>query len=492
MSNSRVWVRRGGEFVTVIESADRLEWTRKYQGLGTLEMSVRRTVDGAEFLVNSIGDEISVTDSPDSTTPDLTFTIEALDFRQGRDGLNQEVVDVRAVEAGLFHMRIALPPPHELPLGGSSHHIILGDAESAMREIVDNNVGPSAPSQRQYPGLVLATNQNRGVTRNWKARFETVLEKLRTWAETSDLGFEVQYDAANDEHVFTVLEGEDKSSLVEFSIRLDNVEAQEWLRNGSDQLSFAWVAGQGTGAERDMAGVHTGASEPEGKDRREMFVDARDLESESDLPTRGEEKLAARRIEESFSVDLADVGPFSYKSDFDLGDTVTVKNTAWNMSKEARITAVTTRIERDRVQRVLTIGQAPKDIIARVSEALGDQATARSVVFEQGVHPEGRIVGIRTFTSGDNTVSSDKGKLLEGQGTLNINKETHELRDVFYVQQVGATQVNLVAGSGVSFRYANTTLDSAALEEGALLTIIMVDDTTDAEVFAVAGQLAFS
>lgn len=492
MSTARVWIRRQGKFVAVIESVDRLEWKRRYQGMGTLTMEVRRTVDGAQHLTDSIGDEISVIDSPASTAPDLTFVIEALEFRQGERGAASDTVKVRAVEAGLLHMRIALPPPHTLPLGGSSHHIILGDAETAMREIVDKNLGPSAPAKRQFPGLVMDTNQNRGITRNWQARFEPVIEKLTTWAETSDLGFEVQYDAANNEHVFKVLEGEDKSSKVEFSVRLDNIDAQEWIRNGSDNLTFAWVAGQGTGEERDMAGVHTGTEEPEGRLRREMFVDARDLESENDLPTRGEEKLAGRRLEESFAFDLGTDGPFSYKQDFDLGDIVGVRNDAWDLSTSKRIVEVTTRHEGNQLYRVLTLGKAPKDLRTRVAEEIGDQATARSVVFEQGVHPEGRIVGIRTFASGDNTVGDDKGKLLEGQGTLNINKNTHERRDVFYVQQVGTTQVNLVAGSGVSFRYANSSMNSATLEEGALITVIMVDDTVDAEVFAIAGQLAFN
>lgn len=378
MSNSRIWVRRGGTLVSVIESPDRAQWTRRYQKLGTLEMSVRRTVDGAEFLVDSLGDEISITDSPGSTTPDLTFMIESLEFRQGPNGLGDEIVDVRAVEAGLFHMRIALPPPHELPLSGTdSHHVINGDAETAMRELVDNNVGPSAPTERQFPNLVIAANQNRGVSRKWQARFETIAEKLNSWCELSDLGFEVQYDAANDQHTFTVLEGSDHSAKVEFSVRLDNVESQAWVRNASDLLSFAWVAGQGEGTARDMDSTFTGITEPTGKDRRELFVDARDLETAADLPARGDEKLAERRLEESFEFNLAEAGPFSYKKDFDLGDSITVRNDVWGLEKTKRIDEVITRIEGDRTQRILTLGKPAKDIVNRVQEAVGSKGSAR-------------------------------------------------------------------------------------------------------------------
>lgn len=379
--SSPVWVRSGGKLKAILESFDELTWTRRWNAMSTLTLRARRKIDGAAFLTDSIGDEISIIDDPSSDTPDLTFVIESPRFEVGAGGLGDDIIEVDAVEAGLFHMRIALPPPHELPLShAESHHEIdTADAESAMRELIDKNVGPGAPAKRQYPNLTIAPNLNAGVTRTWRARFETVLEKLKDWSELSGLGWEVRFDASSGNHVFTVLEGTDRSNKIEFSMRLDNVMSQEWLRAGQDLASIAYVAGQGEGADRTVAEAFDGTGEPEGRDRREIFVDARDLDSSAALEARGDEKLAERRMEESFSVAIDPSGVFAYRSDWDLGDIVTVKNLEWGISKPKRIVAVENRLRagRGRVERTVTFGKIPKNLRDRIISAVGNQGTAR-------------------------------------------------------------------------------------------------------------------
>lgn len=377
----RIWIRSGGSLKTILESFDEVSWTRRWNGLGSLQLRTRRKLDGAEFLVDSLGDEISVVDDPASEVPDLTYVIETLRFQAGADGLAGDTVEVQAVEGGLFHMRIALPPPHDLPLSHvDSHHEIAGaDAESAMRELVDNNVGPSAPAARRFPNLTIAANGNRGITRNWTARFETILEKLKDWSEISNLGWEVRFDAATGNHVFTVLESTDVSDKVEFSIRLDNVIEQEWVEAGQDLASYAYVAGQGEGADRTVTEAFEDTAEPAGLDRREIFVDARDLDTTAALVARGDEKLAERRVEESFSVQVEPDGVFAYHDDWDLGSIVTLKSTEWGITKQKRIVAVENRLRsgRDRIERTVTFGKLPRTLRDRIVDTVGNQGTSR-------------------------------------------------------------------------------------------------------------------
>ncbi len=76
---------------------------------------------------------------------------------------------------------------------------------------------------------------------------------------------------------------------------------------------------------------------PSGLSRRELFVDARDLQSDADpdkpltaeeyaavLTTRGEEMLAENQLVQSFSTVVRTLAPtYEYGVDFFLGDTIT-------------------------------------------------------------------------------------------------------------------------------------------------------------------------
>ena len=76
---------------------------------------------------------------------------------------------------------------------------------------------------------------------------------------------------------------------------------------------------------------------PTGLQRREIYIDARDLQSDSDpdkpltpeeytalLTGRGKTKLAENQLVQSFSTEVRTVDPtYTYGVDFDLGDTIT-------------------------------------------------------------------------------------------------------------------------------------------------------------------------
>lgn len=76
---------------------------------------------------------------------------------------------------------------------------------------------------------------------------------------------------------------------------------------------------------------------PSGLQRREIFIDARDLQSDSDpdkpltqdeytalLTARGTEKLAENQLVRSFSTSVRTYNPtYTYGDDYQLGDTIT-------------------------------------------------------------------------------------------------------------------------------------------------------------------------
>lgn len=107
-----------------------------------------------------------------------------------------------------------------------------------------------------------------------------------------------------------------------------------------------------------------------GLDRRELYVDARDLQSDSDpdhpltaeeytalLTTRGREKLAENQLVRSFFAVVRTLDPtYIYGVDFFLGDTITVTDERLGVTIDAVVQAVERSVSRKGEDMTLTLG----------------------------------------------------------------------------------------------------------------------------------------
>ncbi len=104
--------------------------------------------------------------------------------------------------------------------------------------------------------------------------------------------------------------------------------------------------------------------------RRELFVDARDLQSNADpdypltaeeyaavLATRGEEMLAENQLVQSFSTVLRALAPtYEYGVDFFLGDTITEIDERQGVTADAVVQAVERSVSAEGEGLLLTLG----------------------------------------------------------------------------------------------------------------------------------------
>lgn len=104
--------------------------------------------------------------------------------------------------------------------------------------------------------------------------------------------------------------------------------------------------------------------------RRELYIDARDLQSDSDpdnpltpeqyaavLTTRGNEKLSEHQLVQSFFVNVRDRGAtYTLGEDYQLGDTITVIDEKLNVTVDAVVQGVTSSISRTGETMELTLG----------------------------------------------------------------------------------------------------------------------------------------
>jgi len=101
--------------------------------------------------------------------------------------------------------------------------------------------------------------------------------------------------------------------------------------------TFMIVAGQGEGADRSIEELNNGAT---GLSRIETFLDARDIEDDTLLPQRGQEKLAEYGDNSSYTATLSNQAIQQYRTEFDLGDIGTIRDEKLDGSLDYRITSI--------------------------------------------------------------------------------------------------------------------------------------------------------
>ena len=127
-------------------------------------------------------------------------------------------------------------------------------------------------------------------------------------------------------------------------------------------------------------------STPSGLSRRELWIDARDLQSDSDpehpmtaeeyaavLTTRGLEKLAENQLVQSFSATVRTRdATYDLGKDFRLGDTITATDDRLGVSADAVVEGVTRAVSREGEVMELEMGYGQPtiyDILRRKKES---------------------------------------------------------------------------------------------------------------------------
>lgn len=165
-------------------------------------------------------------------------------------------------------------------------------------------------------------------------------------ALASEIGFTIDFDNNTGLMTFYLYEGEDRRNLI-FSERNLILQNANLYRSKENYKNIALVAGEGEGKKRKMVTVTQGDEEPTALQRRELWVDARDvqkLDGENNkkynnrLTLRGVEKLEEHIETITAEGKLINFGRYKIREDFDLGDIITIQNQFFTAT--ARITEI--------------------------------------------------------------------------------------------------------------------------------------------------------
>lgn len=268
-------------------------------------------------------------------------------------------------------------------------------ASTAMYEVVDKQCVNPSDSTRKIPFLECAEDEQLG---NKIARQKTggeVYDFLTSISTDTDLGFDVLFRPKEKKLIFKVTQGIDRtimltdgdpSELVIFSTDLEDILSSSYYTNDQDIKTLAFVHGEGETTERKY--IISGNNASSGFNRREMYVDARDLQSEISnedgtkttineddyrdlLNDRGIEKLAECIVTETFEAKMRVTGnvQYVYGIDYTKGDKVLIQDTDIGVQVVGRVTEVSENFD-DEYELVITFGYEYPTLIQKVKRQI--------------------------------------------------------------------------------------------------------------------------
>lgn len=274
------------------------------------------------------------------------------------------------------------------------------DIALSMQKMVDFNFVSLTQSQidsnmqyRIMPWIAIDYSFSSGILSAFQRTGDEVYEALVELAQNNNLGFRLRFEPAMQRMLFQVYKGRDCSidnkdgnDPVVFDSNMEDVLSSNYYTSDQDYKNIGFVAGEGTGYSRSWLIV--GQKDVNGLERREIYIDARDVQSESQdeegntktltekeynetLSQRGEERLAERAIVETFDSKLRVIGDVNYEygKDYFLGDTVTVIDRELGVRVNAQVTNVEEAWS-DKYELVLTFGFAQPTILEKVKTML--------------------------------------------------------------------------------------------------------------------------
>lgn len=167
-------------------------------------------------------------------------------------------------------------------------------------------------------------------------------------------GFEVQIKTGVDR-----TRGNGLNTVI-FSKSLSNIKRASYSYNSESDMNVAYIAGEGEGAERKWYEIQKDSENKRNAwNREELWIDARDIQSEGENDTtltdeeynklieqRAYEKFQENSVMDEYSATVNEHNQrYVYMRDYDLGDWVTIQDRDLGIEIDAQIVEVTTTLQ---------------------------------------------------------------------------------------------------------------------------------------------------
>ena len=309
--------------ITIVDTFESFIWTDRYYEYGDFELYTSIS-DG---ILNNIRQDYYL----QNVESEHVMIIEKLLINSDTEDGNHLTVTGRSLES-ILNRRIIW-----------GRKTLSGNLQNGIKELLDECIINPSDSDRKIPNFIFEYSDDPAIvalTINAQYTGDNLYDVINTICSERDIGFKVTLNN-NKQFVFKLYAGSDRSyeqvtnPYVIFSPNFDNIINSNYIESKSALKNVALVGGEGEGSARKYTTVGGGI----GLNRRELFVDARDISSDvgegialanddyiAQLQQRGNEKLAENTDVTSFEGQVETTLMFKYGEDFFNGDIVQIAN----------------------------------------------------------------------------------------------------------------------------------------------------------------------
>lgn len=350
----------------IIDTYSSIIWAPRYNDLGDCELVISAT----EENFKKINECKYITRTDD----EMVCEIKKIEIQTDEENGNQFIITGTDIK-NILNQRIVEKQTN-----------FNGSVEDYIRKLInDSIINPTNPD-RKIKNFILADKVGFTEKISEQVTYDYVGNKIQELCKQYGWGYKITI--VNENFVFSLYKGEDKSDYITFSQDYDNISTTSYSKDDSNIKNIALIAGEGEGAERVTTTIGTG----KGIDRHELYIDARDVSSEIDysellssypngsekiindiiyyqvngtniailtkddageitkvqlcsniyiesLKHTGYEKMSAYKSVTSFTGEIIVGVNYIYKTDYNLGDIVNLVN-EYGISMKARICEV--------------------------------------------------------------------------------------------------------------------------------------------------------
>lgn len=367
---------RNLEWQGIIDVFTSLIWTRKYNTNGIFELHLLLTEDNLRLLQR--GNIIYKKGDKEAAY------IETRNLTVDKNGQELLIVYGKMV-TGYLNRRIIMNTIN-----------FSGTYENLYRQLVNENCINPSDTNRTIPLLSLENSDGYTDTVNTQITYSNVLDKLTDLSNTSNIGFRINVYPDIKQLKFDVYKGVDRTVNqsavypVIFSRDFENILSENYTDSDNNYKNCALIAGAGEGSARKKTIIN---NDKVGLDRYELFIDARDIQDTKEVNStdengnetttqvpipdekyeklliqRGNEKINEHKEAKTFDATINIRGNYVYKTDYDLGDIVTVVDKKWGVTVDTRITEIQEVYESNKVEINPTFGSNIPTIIDKLKQ----------------------------------------------------------------------------------------------------------------------------
>lgn len=316
----------------IIDYCESVIWTNRYCKAGDFELYLPAT--SAAIKILKTGNYLLRSDKPDNL-----MIITAVKITTDEENGSYLTVTGKSAES-IIGRRIVWKQTN-----------LNGTITAGAQKLLNENLINPTDKARKIDGVAMGDCCNCTITVKKQITGKNLLDAIIDLLSTYNLGFKFVFTGSSLK--FCIYSGVDRSAdqsdrpRVVFSPELDNLLSSEYSADVSEYKNVALVAGEGEGVKRKQYTV----GDISGLQRREVYVDARDISSDTDdgtlttaeynvlLSAKGKEALAETIIKQSFAGTVEPSVNYTFGTDYNLGDIVQITN-EYGITAPARITEV--------------------------------------------------------------------------------------------------------------------------------------------------------